>query len=209
MSLSTMGAKTTATDVAVRPFRIHVPEEALVDLRRRIAATRWPDREIVSDQSQGRAVGEDTAARALLGHGLRLAQGRGEVECLTAVRDGDRRARRSARTRPLSSSGCHGADHDQRMAQVDLRTAERSRAADRSHGARRPRRGLPSSIATTLLRFQPAPVRLADVEQAAFVSLDAFYKKGAGYASIMNTRPQTIGYGLADSPAGRSGGLDL
>jgi hypothetical protein len=42
----------------------------------------------------------------------------------------------------------------------------------------------------------------SDVEQAAFVSLDAFYKKGAGYASIMNTRPQTIGYGLADSPAG-------
>src|SRR5664279_1785422 len=103
MSLSTMGAKTTATDVAVRPFRIHVPEEALVDLRRRIAATRWPDREIVSDQSQGRAVGEDAAARALLGHGLRLAQGRGEVECLTALRDEDRRARRSARTRPLSS----------------------------------------------------------------------------------------------------------
>jgi hypothetical protein len=30
--------------VAVRPFRIDVPEEDLVDLRRRVAATRWPDK---------------------------------------------------------------------------------------------------------------------------------------------------------------------
>ncbi|MCW3098714.1 MAG: Epoxide hydrolase terminus [Chthonomonadaceae bacterium] len=38
---------------AIRPFRVSVPEEALVDLRRRIAATRWPDQETVTDQSQG------------------------------------------------------------------------------------------------------------------------------------------------------------
>jgi pimeloyl-ACP methyl ester carboxylesterase len=37
----------------IRPFRIEVPEEQLVDLRRRVLATRWPDRETVSDQSQG------------------------------------------------------------------------------------------------------------------------------------------------------------
>ena len=39
--------------VAVRPFRIDVPEGDLVDLRRRVAATRWPDKETVSDRSQG------------------------------------------------------------------------------------------------------------------------------------------------------------
>jgi hypothetical protein len=38
---------------AIRPFRINIPEEAIVDLRRRIAATRWPDKETVTDQSQG------------------------------------------------------------------------------------------------------------------------------------------------------------
>jgi pimeloyl-ACP methyl ester carboxylesterase len=38
---------------AIRPFRVNVPEAALVDLRRRINATRWPDRETVSDESQG------------------------------------------------------------------------------------------------------------------------------------------------------------
>jgi len=37
----------------VRPFRVEVREEVLVELRRRIAATRWPEKETVADQSQG------------------------------------------------------------------------------------------------------------------------------------------------------------
>jgi pimeloyl-ACP methyl ester carboxylesterase len=40
-------------DGAIRPFRVDVPEEALVDLRKRIAATKWPERETVSDATQG------------------------------------------------------------------------------------------------------------------------------------------------------------
>jgi hypothetical protein len=42
----------TAT-AAIRPFQVTVPEKELVDLRQRIAATRWPDRETVTDGSQG------------------------------------------------------------------------------------------------------------------------------------------------------------
>jgi pimeloyl-ACP methyl ester carboxylesterase len=42
----------TASD-AIRPFRVDVPDEVLVDLQRRLAATRWPDRETVADDSQG------------------------------------------------------------------------------------------------------------------------------------------------------------
>ena len=38
---------------AIRPFRIKVSEEQLVDLRRRVKATQWPDRETVKDPSQG------------------------------------------------------------------------------------------------------------------------------------------------------------
>jgi pimeloyl-ACP methyl ester carboxylesterase len=38
---------------SIRPFRIEFPDEALSDLRRRISATRWPDRETFSDDSQG------------------------------------------------------------------------------------------------------------------------------------------------------------
>jgi len=41
----------TATDI--RPFLVDIPDEALDDLRRRIAATNWPERETVADQSQG------------------------------------------------------------------------------------------------------------------------------------------------------------
>jgi pimeloyl-ACP methyl ester carboxylesterase len=40
-------------DTTVRPFRVEVPDQALEDLRRRIAATRWPSRELVTDRSQG------------------------------------------------------------------------------------------------------------------------------------------------------------
>jgi len=40
-------------DTAIRPFRVKVPEGDLADLRRRIAATRWPDKETVTDRSQG------------------------------------------------------------------------------------------------------------------------------------------------------------
>ncbi|HEX6392596.1 MAG TPA: epoxide hydrolase [Acidimicrobiales bacterium] len=44
-------APTTAD--SVRPFEVHVEEEDLLDLRRRIAATRWPSKELVTDRSQG------------------------------------------------------------------------------------------------------------------------------------------------------------
>jgi len=43
----------TMTHAAVRPFRVDIPEVVLDDLRRRIAATRWPSKELVQDRSQG------------------------------------------------------------------------------------------------------------------------------------------------------------
>src|SRR5690348_12741422 len=44
---------TAAGADAVKPFHIHFSDETLADLKRRVAATRWPDKEIVPDQSQG------------------------------------------------------------------------------------------------------------------------------------------------------------
>lgn len=46
-------AATATEGDAIRPFHVKMPEEALVDLRKRIKATRWPDRETVKDPSQG------------------------------------------------------------------------------------------------------------------------------------------------------------
>jgi len=50
---TTQSGTATAEATAVRPFRVDIPEEAIADLRRRIAATRWPERETVADESQG------------------------------------------------------------------------------------------------------------------------------------------------------------
>ena len=40
-------------ETEIRPFRVDMPDEAIADLRRRIAAARWPSKELVADRSQG------------------------------------------------------------------------------------------------------------------------------------------------------------
>jgi pimeloyl-ACP methyl ester carboxylesterase len=44
---------TVETATEIRPFQVEIPEEKIDDLRRRIAATRWPTKELVEDRSQG------------------------------------------------------------------------------------------------------------------------------------------------------------
>src|SRR5215216_4162599 len=77
----------------IRPFHVSVPEAELEDLRARIAATRWPEKETV----------EDAGARALLGVRVRLAQVRGETEGSAALHHRDRWAGHSLRSRPLEA----------------------------------------------------------------------------------------------------------
>ena len=83
MSTPTTSTQATAADPAIRPFRIEVPEEDVVELRRRIAATRWPTQELVADRSQGRAAGDDSGARPLLGE--RATTGAGARRRLNAL----------------------------------------------------------------------------------------------------------------------------
>ena len=45
--------RAAAGDSTIRPFHVSVPEEDLAELRRRVVATRWPEKETVADQSQG------------------------------------------------------------------------------------------------------------------------------------------------------------
>src|SRR5580693_3177852 len=42
-----------SSETEIDPFRVDMPEEAIADLRRRIAAARWPSKELVADRSQG------------------------------------------------------------------------------------------------------------------------------------------------------------
>ena len=48
-----MSTSAVASSTAVRPFTVNFPEDALSDLRRRVAATRWPSKELVANGSQG------------------------------------------------------------------------------------------------------------------------------------------------------------
>jgi pimeloyl-ACP methyl ester carboxylesterase len=52
-TISEIAQATSGDRTAIRPLHVHVPESQLVELRRRIKATRWPERETVSDATQG------------------------------------------------------------------------------------------------------------------------------------------------------------
>jgi pimeloyl-ACP methyl ester carboxylesterase len=56
MSATDVGEQAAGDNTDVRPFQVDFPEAELVELRRRINATRWPERETVADDSQGVAL---------------------------------------------------------------------------------------------------------------------------------------------------------
>lgn len=61
---------------------------------------------------------------------------------------------------------------------------------------------LPPTLAMALKSGEPAPSSLTPEEKQVFDEAREFLNKGFGYAALMQTRPQTIGLGLADSPVG-------
>lgn len=61
---------------------------------------------------------------------------------------------------------------------------------------------VPPEIAKALADGEPAPAGLSAEEKTAYEQMNALYTKGAGYALMMVTRPQTLGYALTDSPVG-------
>ena len=93
----------------IRPFHVNVPEEELIELRRRINATRWPEKETVMDQT---SVKRCAIARLRLprfrnslaiGQQTRLAQDRSETELPTTVHYDDRRAGHSFHPRSFET----------------------------------------------------------------------------------------------------------
>jgi len=271
--------ETTPTRFAVRPFRINVPEEALVDLRRRVVATRWPDRETVTDRSQGvqlakiqelvRYWGTDYDWRKVEAKLNALPQFMTEIDGLDIhflhVRSRHPNALPLIMTHgwpgsilellkvigPLTDPTAHGGRAEDAFDLVipsmpgygfsgkpqgtGWNPDRMARAWDElmrrlgytryvSQGgdwgsvvsdvmARQAPSGLlgihvnmpatvPPEVAKALKDGDPAPAGLSAAEKAAFEQLDALYTKGSGYAAMMVTRPQTLGYSLADSPAG-------
>jgi pimeloyl-ACP methyl ester carboxylesterase len=257
---------------AVTPFQVHVPEAALDDLKRRLADTRWPNKEPVADWSQG----------------VPLAKARALVEYWRTRYDW-RRVERSLNALPqfrtqLDGLGVHfihvqskhpGAlpiiithgwpgsviEFLQVIAPLVDPTAHGGKPDDAFHvvvpslpgfgfsdkptepGWRLPRiakvwgalmqrlgytryvaqggdwgagvttwmakqqlEGLAAIHLNLPILFPPPPAPpggYAAAEQATLGQLGKYASDGSAYASIQGTRPQTLGYGLTDSPVGQ------
>jgi pimeloyl-ACP methyl ester carboxylesterase len=272
-------APSTVEDKSIRPFHINVPEEGLAGLRKRILATRWPDKETVTDQSQGVQLAkiqdlvrywgtdydwrkveaklnalpmfvtaidgvdiqfihvrsrEPHALPLIITHGwpgsiLELVKAIGPLTDPTTYGgraedafdvvipsmpgygfsgrprgtgwNPDHIARawaelmgRLGYTRYVAQGGDWGsvvADVMARQAPPGLLGIHVNMPAT-----------VPADVAKALNNGDPAPAGLSAAEQAAFDSLSTFFTKNAGYGAMMVTRPQTVGYGLSDSPAG-------
>jgi pimeloyl-ACP methyl ester carboxylesterase len=263
----------------IRPFRVDVPEVEVTGLRRRIAAIRWPDRETVTDRSQGAQLAKIQELVAYWGSGYdwrrceaalnALPQYVTEIDGLDIhfihVRSADPGALPLIMTHgwpgsvlelvkvigPLTDPAGHGGRAEDAFDLVlpslpgygfSGRPASPGWGPDRigrawhelmgrlgyeryvSQGgdwgsvicevmARQAPPGLagihvnmpatvPPEIATALQAGDPPPPGLWEAEKTAYQQMAALYRLGSGYAGVMVTRPQTLGYSLADSPAG-------
>jgi pimeloyl-ACP methyl ester carboxylesterase len=266
---------------AIRPFKAHIPEASLVDMRRRIAATRWPGKETVTDQSQGVRRAKLQQLVSYWGTGYDWRKGEAKLNALPMfiteidgldiqfihVRSRHANALPLIMTHgwpgsifellkvigPLTDPTAFGGSADDAFHVVvpslpgfgfsgqPKETGWGSDHIARAWGQLMQRLGynrfvsqggdcgsvishrmaiqkvpgligihvnmpatVPSDIARHLATGDPAPAGLSVKEKAAYDSLNAFYRDNAGYAAMMVTRPQTVGYALADSPAGQA-----
>lgn len=272
-------AKATNEAEAIRPYHISIPQEALTDLRTRVNATRWPEKETVTDQSQGVKLQQiqnlvqywgttydwrkteaklnalpqfvtnidgldiqfihikskhKNALPLIITHGwpgsffellkvigpltdptayggkaedafdlvIPSMPGYGFSEKPTGTGWGPEKIgnawdvlmKRLGYKNYVSQGGDWGsviADAMARQAPQGLLGIHVNMPAT-----------VPADIAKALKDGDPAPAGLSVKEKAAFVSLNKLYTRGGGYAGMMVTRPQTLGYGLTDSPVG-------
>lgn len=265
--------------VTVVPFKIAIPEAALSDLRQRILATRWPDMETVSDQSQGVKLAQIKELVNYWGTTYDWRKVESKLNALpqfTTVIDGLQIHFIHVRSKhpnaiplmithgwpgsvlevvktigPLTDPTVYGGRPEDAFDVVipsmpgygfsskptgtgwgverigkawDVLMKRLGYKKYVSQGGdwgsvvanamgRQAPQGLlgihvnmpatvPADVAKALNNGEPAPEGLSTVERAAFNSLKNLYTKGAGYAGMMVTRPQTLGYGLSDSPVG-------
>lgn len=272
-------ARARADGQAIRPFRVDIPDDAITGLRRRLAAARWPERETVTDQSQGVRLAKLQELVRYWGSGYDWRKVEARLNALPMfvteidgldihfihVRSRHADAMPMIMTHgwsgsvlefakvigPLTDPVAHGgsagdsfhlvvpsipgfgfsgkpaqtgwgSDHIGRAWAELMRRLGYERYVSQggdcgsviSHRmALRNVPGLigihvnmpgtvPKEIASVLAAGGAAPSGLSEKERAAFDALETFYKDSSGYAAMMVTRPQTIGYSLVDSPVG-------
>ncbi|AZF58405.1 epoxide hydrolase family protein [Pseudomonas sp. R11-23-07] len=263
----------------IRPYRIHVDEAQLTDLKQRIAATRWPDKETVNDVSQGVQLAQIQALVKYWGNGYDWRKAEAKLNALPEfittidgvdiqfihVRSRNPNAMPLLLTHgwpgsqfeflktigPLTDPVAYGGKVEDSFDVIipsipghgfSGKPTELGWGPDRvakawdvlmkrlgyshyvsqggDHGSvisdalgRLNPPGLlgihlnmPATIPPELVKpincGDPAPVGLSEPERKAFESLSTFFSRNAAYGAMMVTRPQTIGYLLADSPTG-------
>ena len=272
-------ASASTNPESIRPYRIHVDEAQLTDLKKRIAATRWPDKETVSDVSQGVQLAQVQALVKYWGSGYDWRKAEAKLNALPEfittidgvdiqfihVRSPNPNAMPLLLTHgwpgsqfeflktigPLTDPVAYGGKVEDSFDVIipsipghgfSGKPTELGWGPDRvakawdvlikrlgythyvsqggDHGSvisdalgRLSPPGLlgihlnmPATIPPELVKpinsGDPAPVGLTEPERKAFDSLSTFFGRNAAYGAMMVTRPQTIGYLLADSPTG-------
>ncbi|WP_192553336.1 epoxide hydrolase family protein [Pseudomonas sp. IzPS59] len=270
---------TTDQSQAIRPYHVHVDEAKLTDLRKRIADTRWPDKETVNDVSQGVQLAQVEALVKYWGSGYDWRKAEAKLNALPEfvttidgvdiqfihVRSRNPNAMPLILTHgwpgsqfeflktigPLTDPVAYGGKAEDSFDVVipsipghgfSGKPTELGWGPDRvakawdvlmkrlgythyvsqggDHGSvisdalgRLAPPGLlgihlnmPATVPPELVKpingGDPAPAGLSGPELTAFNSLSKFFGRNAAYGAMMVTRPQTIGYLLADSPAG-------
>ena len=204
--LSSQASAAPASD-AIRPFSFKAPKKDLDDLRHRVAATRWPDKETVADDSQGvRLATMQTLARYwATDYDWRKCEAR--LNALPQFVTSDRRARHSFHPRALETRQGLADDRHARLARLDHRAAQDHRAAHRSDRAWRQRIGcLPSR--------HPVAARLRLLRQADEARMESgHHRQGMGDADAAPRLHELRGAGRrlgqchlgSDGPAAAAG----
>ncbi|WP_054918940.1 epoxide hydrolase family protein [Pseudomonas sp. NBRC 111138] len=272
-------ASASTNPESIRPYRIHVDEAQLTDLKKRIAATRWPDKETVNDVSQGVQLAQVQALVKYWGSGYDWRKAEAKLNALPEfittidgvdiqfihVRSPNPNAMPLLLTHgwpgsqfeflktigPLTDPVAYGGKVEDSFDVIipsipghgfSGKPTELGWGPDRvakawdvlikrlgythyvsqggDHGSvisdalgRLNPPGLlgihlnmPATIPPELVKpinsGDPAPEGLTKPERKAFDSLSTFFGRNAAYGAMMVTRPQTIGYLLADSPTG-------
>ncbi|QEM11688.1 epoxide hydrolase family protein [Mucilaginibacter rubeus] len=268
-------------DKSIRPFHVHVTDEQLADLKKRLLATRWPGRETVNNESQGL---RKQQLQNLVNYWVSdydWRKGEAKLNALPMfvtnidgldiqfihVRSKHPKALPLIMTHgwpgsifellkvidPLTNPTAHGGKAEDAFDVVipslpgfgfsgqPADTGWDSDHIARAWGELMNRLGykqfvsqggdcgsvisqrmalqhvpgllaihinmpatVPPDIAAHLTNGDDAPAGLSDKEKAAYESLNNFYKNNCGYSAMMVTRPQTVGYALADSPVGQA-----
>ncbi len=272
-------AATAADETAIHPFHYHASDSSLSDLRKRIANTRWPDKETVSDRSQGNQLAtlQEIARYWGTDYNWRKVESRlNALPMFTTKIDGVDIQFIQVKSHnpnalpiiithgwpgsiiellgvidPLTNPTAHGGRAGDAfdvvipsMPGYGFSKKPRGTGWDPDHIARAwgelmKRLGytryvaqggdwgspiteamarqmpaglvgihvnlpatIPPEIGAALGSGGPPPAGLSDKERAAFDTLVAFNNKARAYSVMMQTRPQTIGYSLTDSPVG-------